>query len=364
MKLEEHLVYPRIKVFIIALVIILSLFVVWIFKGILILFFISLLLAYLIEPLFNLVLRFQKNRVISLIVSYIIVFAFLGSIGIVLFFGLSNEVRSIARHTPVYFESIKGYMDNLQTLLNSFSIPLDIRSSFNGVFLSQEYVQSHPYSLSFYESAKVLKTFFLESVRTGVNIFIVFMVAAFWIIDFENIKEGLLTLFPPDRRQEVVELSTDVDFVLKRIVRGQFLICLINGTLTTIALVILKIQYAILIGVLAGCLSVIPVFGTLSTTLPAVFLGLTQSWTVSLEVVAVILCIHWLESYVLCPRIMGKQAQVHPILIILALVSGEQLFGLEGLILAIPATGVLKAVVVHYLKKAGHIEPTGNTKSQ
>jgi predicted PurR-regulated permease PerM len=189
------------------------------------------------------------------------------------------------------------------------------------------------------------------------------MVAAFWIIDFENIKEGLLTLFPPNRRQEVVELSTDVDFVLKRIVRGQFLICLINGTLTTMALVALKIQYAILIGVLAGCLSVIPVFGTLSTALPAVFLGLTQSWVVSLEVVAVILCIHWLESYVLCPRIMGKQAQVHPILIILALVSGEQLFGLEGLILAIPATGVLKAVAIHYLKKAGHIDPAGGITS-
>jgi predicted PurR-regulated permease PerM len=295
--------------------------------------------------------------------SYIIVFVFLGGIGTVLFFGLFNEVRSIARHIPVYFESIRNYLDNLQSLLNSFSVPLDIRSSFNGVFLSQEYVQSHPYSLSFYESAKVLKTFFLESVRTGVNIFIIFMVAAFWIIDFENIKEGLLTLFPPNRRQEVVELSTDVDFVLKRIVRGQFLICLINGTLTTMALVALKIQYAILIGVLAGCLSVIPVFGTLSTALPAVFLGLTQSWVVSLEVVAVILCIHWLESYVLCPRIMGKQAQVHPILIILALVSGEQLFGLEGLILAIPATGVLKAVAVHYLKKAGHIDPEGGITS-
>ncbi|AEE13960.1 protein of unknown function UPF0118 [Thermodesulfobium narugense DSM 14796] len=361
MKLEEYLIYPRVKVFVIALFIILFLLVLWIFKGILILFFISLLLAYLIEPLFKTILRFQKNRVISLILSYIIIFVFLGSIGIVLIFGLSNELRSIARHLPIYFENIKNYLDSLQKFLNSFSIPIDIRSSFNGIFLSQEYIQTHPYSLSFSESAKVLKTFFMESVRIGVNVFIVFMVAAFWIIDFENIKNGLLTLFPPDKRQEIIELSTDIDFVLKRIVRGQFLICLINGALTTLALVVLKIQYAILIGVLAGCLSVIPVFGTLSTTLPAVLLGLTQSWIVSLEVVIVILCIHWFESYVLSPKIMGKQAQVHPILIILALVSGEQLFGVEGLILAIPATGVLKAVVMHYLKKAGHLEQEKNS---
>ncbi|HEM55487.1 MAG TPA: AI-2E family transporter, partial [Thermodesulfobium narugense] len=288
--------------------------------------------------------------------SYIIIFFFLGSIGIVFIFGLSNELKSIARNLPLYFENVKNYLNSLQNFLNSFSIPIDIRSSFNGIFLSQEYIHTHPYSLSFSESTKVLKAFFMESVRIGVNVFIVFMIAAFWIIDFENIKNGLLILFPPDKRQEIIELSTDIDFVLKRIVRGQFLICLINGTLTTLALVILKIQYAILIGVLAGCLSVIPVFGTLSTTLPAVFLGLTQSWVVSLEVVIVILCIHWFESYVLSPKIMGKQAQVHPILIILALVSGEQLFGIEGLILAIPATGVLKAIVMHYLKKAGHFD--------
>ncbi|WP_448589067.1 AI-2E family transporter [Thermodesulfobium sp.] len=358
MKLEEHLIYPRVKVFIIALFIILSLIVLWIFKGILMLFFISLLLAYLIEPLFKFILRFQKNRVVSLILSYFIIFVFLGSIGIVLIFGLSNELKSIARHLPVYFENIKVYLNNLQNLLNSFSIPIDIRSSFNGIFLSQQYIQTHPYSLSFNESAKVLKTFLTESIRIGVSVFVVFMIAAFWIIDFENIKEGLLTIFPPDKRKEVIELSSDIDFVLKRIVRGQFLICLINGTLTTLALVILKIQYAILIGVLAGCLSVIPVFGTLSTTFPAVLLGLTQSWVVSLEVVIVILCIHWFESYVLSPKIMGKQAQIHPILVILALVSGEQLFGFEGLILAIPATGVLKVVILHYLKKAGHFEPT------
>src|SRR5512141_670747 len=120
---------------------------------------------------------------------------------------------------------------------------------------------------------------------------------------------------------------------------------LVNGALTLIGLLVLKIKFAYALAFLATLLYVVPFFGTFISSVPIVLLALGSGGpTRALLALAWILGIHALESYVLNPKIMGDAARIHPVLIVLALVVGERSAGIAGALLAAPVMSVFVAV--------------------
>jgi predicted PurR-regulated permease PerM len=199
----------------------------------------------------------------------------------------------------------------------------------------------------------ILKGFFsfFQGLITGIlggllAFLVVFMVAAFLLVDAPNLKRSSRLLVPARFRPDYDELLSRLDQGLSGVVRGQLLICLINGVLSGIGYAIFIPEYAIVLAIFSGVLSLIPIFGTIISSIPAVLIGLTVSFSTGLGVLAWILGIHFVEANILNPKVIGSQAHIHPALVILVLVAGEAIFGIKGALLAVPVTSVVQNLIV------------------
>lgn len=180
---------------------------------------------------------------------------------------------------------------------------------------------------------------------TIISVVLVFMLTLFMLLDWPKIKQRIVNLVPEPHRETVISIGRDIDRGLNGAIRGQLLVCLINGVLTTIGLMILQVKYAVTIGLIAGAFSLIPIFGTVISTIPAVLIALTQSWLVALQVVAMICIIHLIEANFLNPKVLGHNAEIHPILVIFALLIGEHYGGAIGLLFAVPVAAIVRALL-------------------
>ncbi|MNL33205.1 AI-2 transport protein TqsA [compost metagenome] len=171
------------------------------------------------------------------------------------------------------------------------------------------------------------------------------MLTAFMLLDWPRMKQGLAGLVPVPYRDSLLSLGRDVDRGLAGAIRGQLFVCLINGVLTTLGLLILNVKFALTIGLIAGICSLVPIFGTIISTIPAVLIAFTQGWWVALEVVLLICVIHLIEANILNPKVLGHHSEVHPVLVILALVVGEHYAGGIGLLIAVPVAAIVRALL-------------------
>jgi predicted PurR-regulated permease PerM len=179
-----------------------------------------------------------------------------------------------------------------------------------------------------------------------------FMIAAFILVDIERVKRFVRSLVPHDSRLGFDELWRGMDKGLGGVVRGQLLICLVNGVLTFLGLVIFDVKYAILLGIMAGMFSLIPIFGTILSSIPIIAIALVSSENglqigPALGILAWIIGIHLLEANVLNPKIIGDSAHIHPVIVVFALLAGEHMFGLVGALLAIPVTSIVQTMFLH-----------------
>jgi predicted PurR-regulated permease PerM len=153
------------------------------------------------------------------------------------------------------------------------------------------------------------------------------------------------SLVPLSWRGDFRRLLHGIDVGLAGVVRGQLTIMIVNGILTFLGLLILRIPFAVALSALATLLYAVPLFGTIISSIPIVLLALTAGGlSKGLLALAWILLIHALETYVLNPKIMGDASRIHPVLIVLALVIGERAAGIVGALLAVPVASVFVAV--------------------
>jgi predicted PurR-regulated permease PerM len=186
---------------------------------------------------------------------------------------------------------------------------------------------------------------------------ITFMIAAFVLVDLKRVSRFVRSLIPFEYRTDFEELWQSMDIGLGGVIRGQLLICLVNGVLTFVGLIIFQIKYSFLLAALAGIFSLIPIFGTIISSIPIVVIAMVSSEQgpaigPALGILAWIAGIHLLEANVLNPKIIGDSAHIHPVIVIFALLAGEHVFGLVGALLAIPAASLVQTVFLHARKRS------------
>ncbi len=189
------------------------------------------------------------------------------------------------------------------------------------------------------------------------NFVITFMIAAFILVDLRRVNAFVRGLVPFEYHGDFEVLWASMDRGLGGVVRGQLLICLVNGVLTFAGLVIFGVKYSFLLGLMAGAFSLIPIFGTIISSVPIVVIAAASSDSglslgPALGMLAWIAGIHLLEANVLNPKIIGDSAKIHPVIVIFALLAGESMFGLVGALLAIPATSLIQAFYVFMRRRS------------
>jgi predicted PurR-regulated permease PerM len=182
---------------------------------------------------------------------------------------------------------------------------------------------------------------------------LMFMVAAYLLVDLDRVMGFLRSLVPTQHRPAYDELLKEFDRGLSGVIRGQLVICAVNAVLTTGGLLLFKVKYAVLLGLLAGAMSFIPVFGSILSSVPIVTVALASgpaglSFSTGLAVLAWIIGIHLLEANFFNPKIIGTAAKIHPVVVVFSLLVGEQTGGLIGALLAVPIASMVQAVFVFF----------------
>ena len=183
-------------------------------------------------------------------------------------------------------------------------------------------------------------------------LFFILMVAAFISIDAASIRGYVRTMVPPEYAADAGYLLHRIDRSLAGVVRGQVVICLVNGVLTLIGLVIFGVKFAFLLATVAMLLSLIPIFGSILSSVPIVLIGLSQSFRTGVFALLWIVGIHALEAYFLNPKIMGTAARIHPVVVAFVLIAGERTFGLIGALFAVPVAAIFVALFDYARVKA------------
>jgi predicted PurR-regulated permease PerM len=195
---------------------------------------------------------------------------------------------------------------------------------------------------------------FLQSVF---RFFLVLMIAAFILLDLNRIHAFARSLIPVSYRDDYDVIIAGIDRGLSGVIRGQLLICLVNGVLTWIGLLTFGVKYALILAMVAGVLSLIPIFGSILSTIPIVLVALVsgeQGIDVArgFFILLWIIGIHFLEANFLNPKIIGDAAKIHPVLVIFALVVGEHAYGLTGALLAVPVASIVQVLFLYFRSRA------------
>ncbi len=196
---------------------------------------------------------------------------------------------------------------------------------------------------------------------------ITLMLAAYLILTREKILAFFGSLVRPSSRASFDALVARIDEGLSGVVRGQLIICLINGGLSAVGFALLGLKYWPVLALIATVLSLIPIFGVIVSSVPAVAIGLTQSIGTGFLVLAWIVVVHQIEANLLNPKIMGDAAKLHPVLVIFSLIVGEHLFGALGALLAVPAMSVAQSFFLHLIeivRREEHREDATDSKDE
>lgn len=188
--------------------------------------------------------------------------------------------------------------------------------------------------------------------------FIVFvlLVSFYLLVDFASFRGIFEIMIPVAHQERTFDVLGKVDTAVGGFIRGQILTAVIVGCLTTIGLFLLGLkQYAVLIGVVAGIGNLIPYLGSIMGATPALLYVLfsdaydsTQERAIFIGLTLVVFgIIQFIEGFILQPKIIGKSAQLHPVVVIVALAFGAQ-FGLVGMILALPMAAIVRVLLKEF----------------
>jgi predicted PurR-regulated permease PerM len=197
------------------------------------------------------------------------------------------------------------------------------------------------------EIARAVRTLLTEVSRVIFVFFITLMLAAYMMLTRERILGFFRSLVQPGSRSSFDALLERVDKGLSGVVRGQLVICGINGVLSAIGFAFIGLKYWPVMALIAAIFSLIPIFGSIASAVPAVAVGLTQGLGTATFVLVWIVGIHQLEANLLNPKIMGDSAKIHPVLVIFSLLVGEHFFHVVGALLAVPVMSIAQSVFLH-----------------
>jgi predicted PurR-regulated permease PerM len=200
----------------------------------------------------------------------------------------------------------------------------------------------------------------LVGVVSSIAWLLLILVATFYLLkDADSIGAYLLGLAPEGWRKDLLDIAQEINAVLGSYLRGRLVLCMVIGVVTWAAMALVGLPNALLMGLIAGVLEIIPNLGPVLATIPAVLIALYQGsahipisnpWF-ALVVLGLYTLIQQLENAFLVPKIIGESVNLHPLVVLLGILAGASLAGVVGIFLAVPAIAAGRILTGYLFKK-------------
>jgi len=185
------------------------------------------------------------------------------------------------------------------------------------------------------------------------------VLAFFFLKDAGTFRRSVLRALPGDRqRGQWAELSSEINETLAAYIRAALTACLLIGIVCTVGFLLIGLRYGLLLGIVAGLFEFIPLVGPLIVAVGTVLLASMSSAREAVAALIFLGVLRIVQDYVIYPRLIGRGIHLHPVVVILAILSGAELAGLAGIFLAIPVVAVLSVVDRQWKEYGGGIGAT------
>ena len=343
-----------LRVIFIALAVAAGMWLLYSLEGVILLIVLSIFFAYLVSPLVEFVRRPLKirggertvPRTLAVGIVYLLLF---GSLGLVLYLlipQLGNQIEEFTKQSPTYRSILQGRTQNLGPLAKRIGLP---EAAQTAVANNSERIIE--------EAQNYAGEIGKEAV--GMLIYLPWLIlipilAFFLLKDAEGFRRSALQMLPRGRlRWRGDEFFQDVNSTLAAYIRAQLTACLLIGVICTFGFWLIGVPYWLPLGIIAGALEFIPLAGPLTVmVLAAISASFATGSKVAL-VLTFLVVLRLVHDYVIYPRIIGSGIHLHPLAVVLAILCGEELAGLAGIFLAIPAVAVIAVTYRHWMEHKG-----------
>ena len=314
--------------------------------------------AYLINPLVELIQRPFADRswgrlmprALAIAIAFFLVFSVLG-------LGIYYLAPQVSEQAKTFVASVPTYTTSMQSTINDFNRRLDRMRISESV---QQQINDR--INGFIDTAGTFMTTLLGLGALAALTYLPWLIlvpilAFFFLKDAHLFRVALLRVVPVgDWRNRVESVMSDVNATLTAYTRAQLVSCLLIGVICTIGFYLLGNNYALLLGILAAVLELIPLLGPLTLAIVAVVIASLESGLQALSTAGFLALLRLTQDYAIYPRIIRDGIHLHPLAVILSVLAGEQVAGIAGVFIAIPVVALLTVLYKHVLE---HTESRG-----
>ena len=311
--------------------------------------FIAIVMGTVIRPMVNWLHRRGLPHTVGAIIVYLFLIALLVSFMLLLFPMIVQQGTTIFAFVPGYYQSLREWMvNNPNQLIISLSgfLPASLTGLAPVQQTGQQVLASAGQALGYVTSgAKVI--------FTGI---VFFLLAFYWTLHGPRTIQSFLLLVPSEKREGISELIATMEAKVGSYIAGQGALCLVIALMALVGYLFIGLPNVLVLALVVGVMEAVPLVGPLLGALPAALVALSISPSKLLWVVLVTVIIHQSENYLLAPRIMRKAVGVNPFVSLLAFLAFGSLFGLGGVLMAIPLTAIIQLLLDRFVFKSEPME--------
>lgn len=294
------------------------------------------LIAYVVNPLVTCLEKREVPRSVAILVVYLLIAAGAIIMGLLVVPPLGREIVDAVEFLPRRTLGLQNATRDLLDGLSSANLPLALRAAIDtGIRRGERLLQIF--------ASRLVDAVFLGMPQL-LSIVLSPIIAFYILSDLDRLLEVGKALVPRPHQARAVQLAIELDRVLGGFLRGQVIVSALVGATTALALWLLKVKYALLLGIVVSVFNFVPYFGSILGAVPVLALAAGKSTGTVIWAAVVLVAINQVEASILIPKIMKHQLGLHPLAVILGLLAGAELLGVVGMILAIPAAAMLRVV--------------------
>lgn len=310
----------------------------------------ALIFFYLLRPVLRMLENFKIPRIWGIIIIFLGLVGLITLLIVLVFPFLKSQFQTLIEEFPTYFMQLLTDVDAF--LRTSYIGDYYSESNFTVDTLLATLPGNIADTLQNTVTSIITGVTGLISTITGVilSVVIVPFILFYLLKDGEKLPEYFLKLLPPRFRDDTREVFTEADKQLGAYIQGQLIVAFCIGVMVYIGFLIIGMDYALLLGVLAMVTSIVPYIGPAIAITPAAIIALVTSPFMLVKLAVVWTVVQLVEGNLISPQVMGKTLFIHPVTIIFVLLTAGSLFGIVGVILGIPMYALLRVLISHFYK--------------
>lgn len=300
---------------------------------------ISMILAYIINPLVSYLETKKISRRLGVLIVYIGFILIFVVLFLVVLPKTIEELRNLFTSLPNLVNDVNlrilDSADHIEKVTN-----IDMSRILNNI---QDGIEQYLNSLqtSLLDRLRSMASGMYAAFGRIVSFILVLILTYYFTVDKNRIKVKMYKMIPSGYRSDILYLASEINTAMLEFVKGKLLLAIIVGVMTTIMLLILGVNFAVAIGLITIVADIIPYIGPFLAFVPAFFFSVMDSWTKAIWVSIFFVFLQWAENNLFAPKILGKRTGLHPAVVLLCIVIGGGTFGVIGMILSVPVFSIL-----------------------